>query len=185
MKEECPECYAFSIPLSSENDQEKIKFGKSETKEEIATISIYLTENQPVIQLKYFDNNGQGIKPKKAHKIDAGYDLKYSGKNTLFLQPKFLTKINLKIAFEILPEAMIQIASQSLLASKRINVREGVIDTEYTEDITIMLQNETDKSFRIKHTKKIAQAIYLSLINISELQSVNNREQLGKSKRRT
>ncbi|KAG9286433.1 hypothetical protein G9A89_014599 [Geosiphon pyriformis] len=33
------------------------------------------------------------------------------------------------------------------------------------------------------NAKKIAQAIYLSLINISGLQSVNNREQLGKSER--
>ncbi|KAG9299750.1 hypothetical protein G9A89_013110 [Geosiphon pyriformis] len=73
---------------------------------------------------------------------------------------------------------MVQIASRSLLASKRINIREKIIDAGYTGDITIMLQNETDKPF------KIAQAIYLSLINILGLQSVNNREQLGKSERR-
>ncbi|KAG9293075.1 hypothetical protein G9A89_016437 [Geosiphon pyriformis] len=80
---------------------------------------------------------------------------------------------------------MVQIASRLLLASKGINVRRGIIDAGYTGDITIMLQNETDKSFRIEHAKKIAQAIYLLLINISDLQSVNNREQLGKSKRGT
>ncbi|KAG9303496.1 hypothetical protein G9A89_018392 [Geosiphon pyriformis] len=32
-----------------------------------------------------------------------------------------------------------------------------------------MLQNETNKPFRIEHAEKIAQAIYLSLINILEL----------------
>ncbi|KAG9294158.1 hypothetical protein G9A89_021517 [Geosiphon pyriformis] len=179
----CPECYAFSISLPSENDQEEIEFGEPETKKEITTTPIYLTENQPAIQLKYFDNNGQGIKPEKAHEIDAGYDLRYFGKNTLVLQPKSLTKTNFRIVLKILPEAMIQIASRSSLASKGINIRGGVINAEYTGDITIMLQNETDKSFRIEHAKKIAQAIYLSLINISGLQSVNNREQLGKSER--
>ncbi|KAG9291134.1 hypothetical protein G9A89_013006 [Geosiphon pyriformis] len=96
-----------------------------------------------------------------------------------------LTKINLKIALEILPGAMVQIASRSLLASKKINIRGEVIDAGYTGDIIIMLQNETDKTFKIKHAEKIAQAIYLPLINILGLQSVNNREQLGKSEKGT
>ncbi|KAG9307153.1 hypothetical protein G9A89_016981 [Geosiphon pyriformis] len=179
----CPECYALNISLPSENNQEEIEFGKPETKEKIATTPIYLMKNQSAIQLKYFNNNGKEIKPEKAHEIDARYDLRYPNKDTLILQPKFLTKINLKIAFEILPGAMVQIASRSSLASKEINVRRGIIDTEYTEDITIMLQNETDKPFKIEHAEKIAQAIYLLLINISGLQSVNNREQLGKNER--
>ncbi|KAG9293033.1 hypothetical protein G9A89_016395 [Geosiphon pyriformis] len=66
-----------------------------------------------------------------------------------------------------------------------INIRGGVIDAGYIEDIIIMLQNKTNKPFRIEHAEKIAQAIYLSLINISGLQSVKNREQLEKSERRT
>ncbi|KAG9303377.1 hypothetical protein G9A89_013703 [Geosiphon pyriformis] len=179
----CPECYALNIPLPSKNDQEEIKFGKPETNKKITTTPIYLIKNQSAIQLKYFDNNGQGIKPEKAHEIDTEYDLRYFGKNTLVLQPKSLTKINLKIVLEISPGTIIQIASRSSLASKRINIRGGVIDKGYTGDITIMLQNETNKPFRIEHAEKIAQAIYLPLINISGLQSVNNREQLGKSER--
>ncbi|KAG9296428.1 hypothetical protein G9A89_015020 [Geosiphon pyriformis] len=169
----CPECYALSIPLSSENNEYEIKFGELEVTEEIETTPIYLIENQPALQLKYFNNNGQEIKPEKAHEIDAEYDLKYPGKDTLTLKPKSLTKINLKIALEIPPGAMVQIASQSSLASKGINVRGGIINAEYTEDITVMLQNETDKPFKIGYAEKIAQAIYLLLINISGLQLVN------------
>ncbi|KAG9298972.1 hypothetical protein G9A89_020285 [Geosiphon pyriformis] len=80
---------------------------------------------------------------------------------------------------------MVQIASRSSLASKEINIRRRIIDAGYTGDITIMLQNETNKPLRIEHAEKIAQAIYLPLINISDLQSVKNREQLGKSERGT
>ncbi|KAG9289302.1 hypothetical protein G9A89_007863 [Geosiphon pyriformis] len=79
----CLECYILSIFLSSENKENKIEFKKPEPEAEIQTTPIYLIENQSALQLKYFNNNGQGIKPKKAHKIDAGYDLRYSGKNTL------------------------------------------------------------------------------------------------------
>ncbi|KAG9296322.1 hypothetical protein G9A89_014914 [Geosiphon pyriformis] len=181
----CPECYALNIPLPSESDEYEIEFRKPEATEKIEATSVYFIENQPALQLKYFNNNGQRIKPEKAHKIDAEYDLRYPGKDTLTLKSKSLTKINLKIALEIPSEAMVQIASQSSLASKRINVREGIIDAGYTGDITIMLQNETNKLFQIEHAEKIAQAIYLLLINISGLQLVSQKEQLGKSKRGT
>ncbi|KAG9288860.1 hypothetical protein G9A89_012189 [Geosiphon pyriformis] len=80
---------------------------------------------------------------------------------------------------------MVQIAFRSSLASKKINVREKIINAGYTGDITVMLQNETNKPFKIEHAEKIVQAIYLPLINISGLQLVNQREQLGKSDRRT
>ncbi|KAG9287372.1 hypothetical protein G9A89_023744 [Geosiphon pyriformis] len=152
----CPECYALSISLPNENDQEEIEFGEHKPEEEITTTPIYLIEKQPTIQLKYFDNIGQGIKPEKAHKIDAKYNFRYPDKDTLILQPKSLTKINLKIALEIPPGTMVQIASKSLLASKGINIRGEVIDAGYTGDITIILQNETDKSFKIEHAEKIA-----------------------------
>ncbi|KAG9300800.1 hypothetical protein G9A89_003149 [Geosiphon pyriformis] len=181
----CSECYAFSIPLPSKNDENEIEFGEPEATEEIETTPIYLIKNQPALQLKYFNNNGQGIKPKKAHEIDAEYDLRYPDKDILVLKPKSLTKINLKIALEILPGAMVQITPQSSLASKGINVRGEIIDAEYTGDITVMLQNKTDKPFKIEHAEKIAQAIYLPLINISSLQLVNQREQLGKNDRET
>ncbi|KAG9284626.1 hypothetical protein G9A89_004668 [Geosiphon pyriformis] len=176
----------MNIKLCEDKSNEyKIEFGEPEATEKIETTPIYLIKNQPVSQLKYFNNNGQGIKPEKAHEIDTEYDLQYPGKNTLVLQPNSLTKINFKIVLKILLEAMIQIASRSSLASKGINIKGGIIDAGYTGDITIMLQNETDKPFQIEHAEKIAQAIYLPLINISGLQLVSQREQLGKSERGT
>ncbi|KAG9295003.1 hypothetical protein G9A89_017797 [Geosiphon pyriformis] len=179
----CEECI---MPCNKhKNDENEIEFGEPEAIEEIKTTHIYLIENQPVLQLKYFNNNRQRIKPEKAHEVDAGYDLRYPGKNTLVLKPKSFTKINLKIALEIPPGAIVQITFWSSLASKGINVRGGIINAGYTGDITIRLQNETDKLFKIKHAEKIAQAIYLPLINILGLQLVNQREQLGKSNRGT
>ncbi|KAG9302758.1 hypothetical protein G9A89_009535 [Geosiphon pyriformis] len=103
----CPEYYALSILLPSENDENEIEFGEPEETKKIETTPIYLIKNQPALQLKYFNNNGQGIQPKKAHEIDAEYDLKYPGKDTLVLKPKSLTKINLKIALKIPPRAMV------------------------------------------------------------------------------
>ncbi|KAG9307013.1 hypothetical protein G9A89_003064 [Geosiphon pyriformis] len=136
----CLECYALSIPLPDENDENEIEFGVFELVEELPTTPIYLLENQPPLQLKYFDNYGQRIRPKKAYEINARYDLKYPRKDTLVLQPKLLTRINLKIALEIPLEAMVQIAFRLSLANKGINIRGGIIDAEYTENIIIILQ---------------------------------------------
>ncbi|KAG9300447.1 hypothetical protein G9A89_010072 [Geosiphon pyriformis] len=71
----CSECYALSIPLPSESDKYEIEFGEPKAMEKIETTPIYLIKNQSALQLKYFNNNGQGIKSEKAHKIDAEYDL--------------------------------------------------------------------------------------------------------------
>ncbi|KAG9292352.1 hypothetical protein G9A89_015222 [Geosiphon pyriformis] len=84
----CLECYALSIPLPDENDENEIEFGVSKLVEELPTTPIYLLEKQPPLQLKYFDNHGQRIRSEKAHEIDAGYNLRYSEKDTLVLQPK-------------------------------------------------------------------------------------------------
>ncbi|KAG9302128.1 hypothetical protein G9A89_020562 [Geosiphon pyriformis] len=81
----CLKCYALSILLPEENNENEIKFGVSELVEKLPTTSIYFLEKQPPLQLKYFDNHGQGIRPEKAHKIDAGYNLRYPEKDTLVL----------------------------------------------------------------------------------------------------
>ncbi|KAG9303132.1 hypothetical protein G9A89_005090 [Geosiphon pyriformis] len=81
----CLECYALSIPLPDENNENEIEFGVSELVKKLLTTPIYLLEKQPPLQLKYFDNHGQGIRPEKVHEIDAGYDLRYPGKDTLVL----------------------------------------------------------------------------------------------------
>ncbi|KAG9285002.1 hypothetical protein G9A89_009812 [Geosiphon pyriformis] len=174
----CSECYTLSIPIFDKVDRCCFNFFHCFRFSKFNFVLIIFTGQESALQLKYFNNNGQEIKPEKAHEINAEYDLRYPGEDTLVLKPKSLTKINLKIALKIPSGAM------SSLASKGINVRGRIINAGYTGDITVMFQNETDKPFKIEHAEKIAQAIYLPLINISGLQLVNLREQLGKSDRR-
>ncbi|KAG9287618.1 hypothetical protein G9A89_019679 [Geosiphon pyriformis] len=65
----CSECYTLNIPLPSKSDEYEIEFGEPETTEEIETTLIYLIKNQSALQLKYFNNNEQKIKPEKVHEI--------------------------------------------------------------------------------------------------------------------
>ncbi|KAG9284390.1 hypothetical protein G9A89_023647 [Geosiphon pyriformis] len=126
-----------------------------------------LTKEQ---KLKWFSDNNKGIMLEHAHNTDAEFDLRYPGKDLIKLKPHLHTCINLKIVLEILAIIMVQLASRSSLAKKRINIREGIIDAEYIKNIIVYI---------IDPNEKIAQTIFLPLVKITQLVLVGNREELG------
>ncbi|KAG9286071.1 hypothetical protein G9A89_022748 [Geosiphon pyriformis] len=58
---------------------------------------------------------------------------------------------------------MVQVAFRSSLAKKGINIKRGIINASYTRNIIVMLQNNSDRSYKIELQEKIAQAIFLPL----------------------
>ncbi|KAG9288339.1 hypothetical protein G9A89_021370 [Geosiphon pyriformis] len=123
-----------------------------------------LTKEQ---ELKWFNNNNEGIMPKCVHDTDVRFDLRYSGKEAIKLEPYSHICIDLKIALEILATTMIQLAFRSNLAKRGINIRGGIIDTGYIENIIAMLQNNSEKTYIIEPNKKIAQTIFLPLVRVA------------------
>ncbi|KAG9305478.1 hypothetical protein G9A89_021196 [Geosiphon pyriformis] len=117
--------------------------------------------------------------PEHAHDTDAGFDLRYPGKDAIKLEPYLHTCINLKIALEILATTMVQLVSRNSLAKRGITIRGGIIDTRYIGNIMAMLQNNSEKAYIIEPNEKIAQAIFLSLVRIAQLVLVENKEELG------
>ncbi|KAG9289625.1 hypothetical protein G9A89_014360 [Geosiphon pyriformis] len=107
--------------------------------------------------------------PECVHNTNAGFDLRYPGKDAIKLEPHLCTCIDLKVTLEIPVTTMVQLAFRSSLAKKKINIKRGIIDARYIENIIAMLQNNLEKTYIIKPNKKIAQAIFLPL----------NREKLG------
>ncbi|KAG9306992.1 hypothetical protein G9A89_000906 [Geosiphon pyriformis] len=105
--------------------------------------------------------------PKCAHDTNAGFDLRYSEKEVIKLEPNLHTCIDLKIALEILATTIVQLASKSSLVKKEINIRGEIIDVRYIENIIAILQNDSEKTYIIEPNKKIAQAIFLPLVKIS------------------
>ncbi|KAG9306359.1 hypothetical protein G9A89_018242 [Geosiphon pyriformis] len=130
-----------------------------------------LTKKQ---ELKWFSDNDEGIMPECVHNIDAEFDLRYPGKDAIKLEPHLRTCINLKIALEILATTIVQLAFRSSLAKKG-----EIIDAGYVENIIAMLQNDSEKAYVIEPNERIAQAIFLSLVKIAQLISVENRKELG------
>ncbi|KAG9306912.1 hypothetical protein G9A89_000780 [Geosiphon pyriformis] len=107
-----------------------------------------------------------------AHNMDAEFDLRYLKKNLIKLESYLHTSL------EILATIMIQLASRNSLAKKGINIRGGIINTGYVENIIVMLQNHSEKAYIIEPNEKIAQTIFLLLVKVVQLVSVRNRKEL-------
>ncbi|KAG9305796.1 hypothetical protein G9A89_001085 [Geosiphon pyriformis] len=116
--------------------------------------------------------------PECAHNMDAEFDLRYPEKDAIKLELHSCTCINLKIALEILATTIVQLASRSSLAKRKINIRRGIIDVGYVKNIIAMLQNDSEKTYIIEPNKKITQAIFLLLIRVAQLVLVGKREKL-------
>ncbi|KAG9305813.1 hypothetical protein G9A89_001102 [Geosiphon pyriformis] len=116
--------------------------------------------------------------PECVHNTDAKFDMRYSGKDAIKLEPYLCTCIDLKIALEIPATTIVQLASRNSLAKKEINIRGGIINAEYVGNIIAMLQNDSEKAYIIEPNERIAQAIFLSLVKIAQLVSVRNRKEL-------
>ncbi|KAG9287799.1 hypothetical protein G9A89_017394 [Geosiphon pyriformis] len=118
------------------------------------------------------------IMPEHVHNTDAGFDLRYLEKDAIKLEPHLRTCIDLKIALEIPATTMVQLASKSSLAKREINIRGGIIDIRYMENIITMLQNNSEKTYVIEPNEKIAQTIFLPLVKIVQLVLVGNKKEL-------
>ncbi|KAG9294105.1 hypothetical protein G9A89_021464, partial [Geosiphon pyriformis] len=143
------------------------------------------TNLEQVTDIRYFDNGHLGIIPERAYPTDAGFDLHYPEDQSTTLPLRSITKIDLKIVVEIPPGIMVQMASRSSLTKKRISIQEGVIDSEYTGNLMVLLQNNSEKPYTIESKEKIAQAIFLPLVKIGKFVPVENREELSQTTRGT
>ncbi|KAG9291646.1 hypothetical protein G9A89_022065 [Geosiphon pyriformis] len=130
------------------------------------------------------NTDSKGIMPEHAHNTDVGFDLRYLRKKAIKLKPHLHICIDLKIALEIPATIMVQLASRSSLVKRGINIRGGIIDMKYVGNIIAILQNNSEKTYIIELNKKIAQAIFLSLVKVAQLVSVGKRKELGITVRR-
>ncbi|KAG9284568.1 hypothetical protein G9A89_000651 [Geosiphon pyriformis] len=165
-----------SVQYGNNNDTNSNSDSNSDTKyKQYIAISNLIRE----LELKWFSNNNKNIRPEHVHNTDAGFDLRYPGKEAIKLEPHLRTCIDLKIALEIPATTIVQLASRSSLAKREINIRGGIIDTGYVENIIAMLQNDSEKAYIVEPNEKIAQAIFLPLVKVAQLVSMRKRKELG------
>ncbi|KAG9284380.1 hypothetical protein G9A89_023637 [Geosiphon pyriformis] len=160
--EECQDERGLERKMEIENHPESEKF-------------VAYTNLEQVTNIQYFDNGHLKIILERVYPTDARFNLHYPEDQSTTLPPRSITKIDLKIAVEILPGIMVQIAF----------IQGGVIDSGYTGNLMVLLQNNSEKPYTIESKKKIVQAIFLLLVKIGKFMPVKNREKLSQTMRGT
>ena len=135
------------------------------------------------LMIKVYNEDNKGAIPERKHKTDAGFDVRYTGKESLIIPPHQLAIIDLHITIEIPPGTVCQLMTRSSLAKKQIEVKAGTIDSGYTGNIGVLLYNNSDEPYTVEPQQRIAQAVFLQLAPIEKLIPVQTREELGSTDR--
>ena len=137
------------------------------------------------LAIKVYNDDDKGKMPERAHENDAGFDVRYTGEESLTIKSQQTSLIDLFIAMEIPAGIICQLMSRSSLALKGIDVKGGTIDSGYTGNISVILYNRSIEDYTIQPNDKIAQAVFLQLAPIERLQPVETRQDLEESNRGT
>ncbi len=119
-------------------------------------------EIHPALQVKLLSDNAKLLT--KASDGAAGFDV-YSAINTTIL-PGQRALIPLDITITPPEGTYVQIASRSGLAVKHLlDTKAGVIDSDYTGNVTVVLHNSSPDTFHIHVGDRIAQMLIIPILN--------------------
>lgn len=116
--------------------------------------------------------------PYKKHFTDAGWDIKAAESTVILPREYKMISTSLKVAIpdgyygHILPRS-------SLALTHGIMTMAGVIDSEYRDEVKVLLYNASDKPFKIEVGDRIAQLVVIKILLESELISVLEAEECG------
>lgn len=116
--------------------------------------------------LRYMLDDG-GFRPDYAHEDDAGMDLRLP--DDLIIGAGERITVDLKIHFYVDPSYYIAIVPKSGLASKyglTITNSPGTVDSGYTGNVMVILQNTGSDALEFKRGDKICQAIFKKRENV-------------------
>jgi len=105
--------------------------------------------------------------PTKGSVGAAGSDLYalVENENGNVIEPRDRKLINTGVKISLPPSCYARIAPRSGLAVLGIDISAGVIDSDYTGCIKVLVVNNSEKSFTVKHGDRIAQMIIEKIIN--------------------
>lgn len=115
----------------------------------------------------------KAIMPEKAHRLDAGFDLRTPKEITVFARKSAI--IDTGVHMEIPDGYVGMLKSKSGLNVKYDIVSEGVIDAGYTGSIVAKLHNNGDKDYHFDAGDKVTQIVILPIPDV-ELEQVDSLE---------
>lgn len=112
--------------------------------------------------------------PVKAYKRDAGWDL--LSPIDIVVPPNSQLEIDTGVHMSIPNHYVGMVKTKSSIIKKRV-LTEGVVDSGYTGSIHVFVNNLSRDNFFIKRGQKIAQIVFLLVLDVDELIEVENLEE--------
>ena len=112
----------------------------------------------PNQQILYTLTHDKAIVPMKATSGSSGYDI--TTPDPITLPPHSTTKCHTGIKLQIPPGLHCKIEARSSLALKGISIGRGIIDSDYREEIIVILKNSSDICIKIPSLHRIAQFLF-------------------------
>ena len=120
-----------------------------------------------------------GIAPKRVYEGAAAYDLYTPDSIDLDVG---LTSIPIKVKIQLPTKHMGWIACRSSFACTGVSVEGGIIDTDYTGELIVLLRNHSGQVLRIPKARAIAQLIVLKY-ETPEIEIVDSLEDTQRGER--
>jgi dUTP pyrophosphatase len=145
--------------LIQQNLQQDITMSEAHRQPDIDT-DVVLTESQPTLHVQKLIPHA--TLPTRATEEAAGYDL-YSAV-TLIIPANQMASVSTGLAMRPPQGTYCQILPRSdLLKHYGVEPKAGVIDPDYTGDITILMSNNTDEPYTINIGDRIAQMVIYNI----------------------
>lgn len=125
------------------------------------------------LKVKRLSSNA--LLPTRAHPTDAGVDLYYSEFESTEIEAHSFRRLKLKLAIELPPNTVGLIQGKSGLAGDYgITTIGNVIDEGYSGEISVVLMNNSDHSFKVFPGMKLAQllvipVLYPTIVEVDEV----------------
>lgn len=119
------------------------------------------------------------FKCERATEKSAGYDLRAS--EDVSLLPGQVVVVPTGVFLEIPADVMAMVCSRSGLASRGIVVNNapGIIDADYTDEVKVILMNQTDQPVSFTAGDKVAQLVFTKWVNAGDVVSYQREGGLG------
>ena len=118
-------------------------------------------------------------KCERATQKSAGYDLRAVGEHHLL--PGQVKVVSTGVYLTLPDDVMGLVCSRSGLASRGIVVNNapGIIDADYTDEVKIILMNQTDDAYQVNDGDKVAQLVFTKWLDAGDIVSIHREGGLG------
>lgn len=115
--------------------------------------------------------DGGAFLPVRKYRSDAGWDL--LSPIDVVVPPHSQLDIDTGVHMDIPNHYVGMVKTKSSVIQKRV-LTEGVVDSGYTGSIHVFINNMSDDNFFIKRGQKIAQIVFLLVLDVEEMVQVQN-----------